>query len=69
MDAPFQVSQGGNKIQRQGFHLKEEKEEEGAVLIHSNPQICSSVIGPYLVCFLCHSLVSIEIHITYNAFL
>ena len=50
MDAPCPVPQGGMEIQREGFHLKEEKEEEGAALIYSNPQICSSVIGPYLVC-------------------
>ena len=69
MDTPCPVSQGGKEIQREVFHLKEEEEEEGAALIYSNPQICSSVIGPYLVCCLCHILVSIEIYITNHAFI
>ena len=35
MDAPCPVPQGGKEIQREGFNLKEEKEEEGAALIYS----------------------------------
>ena len=52
MDASCPVSQGGKKIQREGSCLKEKEDEEGAAMINSNPQICSSVIGPYLVCVL-----------------
>ena len=69
MYASCPVSQGGKKIQREGSCLKEKEDEEGAAMINSNPQICSSVIGPYLVCCLYQTLVSNEIFFTNYAFI